>query len=59
MSDAGGQITHLGVIFQDKIAALFLGRMLNPRAEVDDVSVRSVWDDNCTVTYARWIVTYR
>jgi hypothetical protein len=32
MSDAGGQITHLGVLYQDKIAALYLGRMLDPRA---------------------------
>jgi len=31
MSDAGGQITHLGVLFQDKIAALYLGRMIDPR----------------------------
>jgi hypothetical protein len=32
MSDAGGQITHRGVLYQDKIAALYLGRMLDPRA---------------------------
>lgn len=32
MSDAGGQTTHAGVGYQDKIAALFLGRMIDPRA---------------------------
>ena len=30
MSDAGGQITHMGVFYQDKIAALHLEHMLFP-----------------------------
>ena len=32
MSDPGGQITNLGVLYQGRIAALYLGRMLDPRA---------------------------
>lgn len=32
MSDAGGQITNLGVLYQGRIAALYLGRILDPRA---------------------------
>jgi hypothetical protein len=32
MSDDGGQITQRAVSYQNKIAALYLGRMLDPRA---------------------------
>lgn len=40
MSDAGGQINQLGVQFQDKIAALYLGRMLDPRADQDPLDLQ-------------------
>ena len=32
MADTGGQTTQAGIGYQDKIAALYLGRMIDPRA---------------------------
>ena len=32
MADIGGQTTQAGISYQDKIAALYLGRLIDPRA---------------------------
>lgn len=53
MSDIGGQTTQAGINYQDKIAALFFGRMIDPLAMRLPADPKGMEVPRCSLRLAR------
>lgn len=59
MAEKGGQTTQAGIDYQNQIATLFLGRMIDPGPWPENEEIIKVRNEDPTVEVDDVVVTYR